>query len=352
MAEPLKTVEQGLKQENATLYKISEISRELVGVHDLDHLLRQITLAAQEITGSDSATIYLYDPKTSQLYFKVALGEKGEDVKKYLLALDENSIAGWIGLHRQSQIVNDLRAAPRHYKKIDREVGYQTASILGVPMLYRGELLGVLEALNKKEGEFDSNDENFLQLLADQAAIAIKNAQLIEDLKNFFINGIELLITALECPAPTGQGHAFRVTRLATGIARYLGIRDKDYENIYYAGLLHDIGLLKLNSNQPVDLRFHPVLGADMVSRIRLLEDIAPLIRYHHERLDGSGYPEALQGEAVPRDAQILGLAEAWDEEFGEKPCSAQELDNFLDANQGKFHSSVLDALKNIYSRG
>jgi len=348
MADEL-TGKQGLQKENATLYKLSEISRELVGAHDLTHLLHQITQAAREITDSDSATIFLYEPKANQLYFKVALGEKGEEVKKYLLAVDESSIAGWIAYHRKSQIIEDAGIDPRHYKKIDQEVGYQTKSVLGVPMIYQTELLGVLEAVNKKSGKFDRNDENFLQLLADQAAIAIKNAQLIEDLRNFFVNGIELLITALECPAPTGHGHAFRVARTATGMARILGIKGKAYENIYYASLLHDIGLLKLNTGSPVDLRYHPMLGAELVSRIRLLEEIAPIIRYHHERLDGSGFPEALRGDEIPLEAQILGLAELLEEEFADEQLAGQDFANFLDRNAGKFQSSVLNALKDTY---
>jgi len=320
----------------------------MVSAHDLDHLLTLITNAAIEIAEAESATIFVYAPKIHKLYFKVALGEKGADVKKYLLPIDDASIAGWIANHRESLIINDVSKDPRHYKKIDREVGYETRSVLGIPLLYQDELLGVIETINKKTGEFDPRDENYLKMLAGQAAIAIKNAQLIEDLRNFFVNGIELLITALESPAPTSGGHAFRVARTATAIARELGVKGKDYQDIYYAALLHDIGMLKLPFTQnPMNLRLHPLLGSELLSRIRLLEEVAPIIRYHHETFDGTGYPEGLKGDEIPLYSQILGLAENYDEEI-ETDSDYDKLENFIAEKEGKYSPKVLEAFKKI----
>ena len=338
-----------LQKSNSALLKITEITRQLVSAHDLDYILTGITNAAIEIVKAESATTFLYDAQANQLYFKVALGEKGEEVKSFRLPVDDKSIAGYIAQQRECLNIADATQDPRHYKKIDQTVGYATKSVLGAPILYQAELLGVIEAINKTEGTFDQEDENLLLTLASQAAIALKNAQLIKDLRNFFIHGIELLITALESLTPASKGQTFRVARIATALARKLGLEGKAFENIYYAALLHNIGMLKLSTeSEPMDLRLHPILGADLFKEIKILEGIVPIIRSHHERFDGSGYPEGLKGEAIPRAAQIVGLADLV-EEVNNSFADPEKFKLFLAENQNKFSPEILNALREIY---
>jgi len=332
-----------LERENSNLLKLQELTSDLVSTTDLDHLLHKITEAARLIAGSESATIFLIDKDTKELYFKVALGEKGNQVSHFRLPLNEKSIAGWVAVHQEPTMVNDTSKDERHFKRIDRDVGYETHSILAVPVIFRDEILGVLEAINKQDGEYTPDDMKYLNLLATEAAIAIKNTQLIEDLRNFFVNGIELLIDAMENQSALERGHAFRVARLATSLARLAGVTGKEYENIYYAALLHDIGRIH-PLPETDDVRKHCIIGAEILSRIHLLRDIVPYIRHQYERYDGSGYPDHFRGENIPLGARILGLAEAYQEECEGSP-DLETVRNFTESHQGEFDPHILELL-------
>lgn len=344
-----------LQKKIDTLLQISDITLELNGTLDLDHLLQKITEAVKQLVQTEAGTIFLIDEDAQEIYFKVALGEKGEELKRTRIPLDDHSVAGWTILNRKIALVEDTASDARHYKKIDDVVQYQTKSILAVPIIYGEECLGAIEAINKHDGgKFTEDDQKNITLLATQAAVALKNANLVEELKNFFVNGVELLINALETINPYHRGHIFRVARTATAIARAMNITGKDYENIYYAALLHDIGKIKLESGQlTFNENYHAGMGADMLGQIKIFQKIAPLVRHHHENFDGSGFPDGLKGEAIPLGARIIGLADAYDIAMGESPS----LEGLLEFREKKypqyeehFDPGVMHALVSIVS--
>ncbi len=126
---------------------------------------------------------------------------------------------------------------------------------------------------------------------------------------------IELLVQTLE-GTTVARDHLHNVARYAGMIARRLNIDEAGRKQIYFAALLHDIGMIRVPAGQqhdPESHRRHPLLGAELVSRITLWQDLVPLIQYHHENLDGSGYPAGLAGEAIPVGARIIAIAESFD---------------------------------------
>lgn len=291
---------------------LCEIGKELSATMDLDDLLTKIMESAKQVCDVKADSILLLDKKKNELYFRIALGEKEDEIKKIVLPVGEG-IAGWVAKSGEPLIVNDVSVDPRFSERIDELTKFKTKSILCVPIKFHNEILGVLEVLNKSnDEEFTEQDLQYLTILASQAAVAINNSQLMDELHNFFINVIEILVMGIEALEPTSKGHAVRVARLATSIARQLKFNKKDYENLYYAALIHDIGKLKIE--EPKQL--HPILGAEMLKSIKLLEDTIPLIRYHHERYDGKGYPEGIKGEHIPIGASILGIAEDFEEKI------------------------------------
>ncbi|MCG8454483.1 MAG: sigma-54-dependent Fis family transcriptional regulator [Spirochaetales bacterium] len=143
---------------------------------DVRVLLSHIMDSAERLIGSDASALLLVDAETGKLSFEVASGEKGEDVKKHVLAPGEG-IAGWVVQNNRSFLTNDAPAEPRHSTSIGTETGYRTRNLIAVPLRARNQVIGVLETINKTHGDlFNDEDLRFLEVLADQASIAIQNA--------------------------------------------------------------------------------------------------------------------------------------------------------------------------------
>lgn len=153
-------------------------------------------------------------------------------------------------------------------------------------------------------------------MLAVLGAVALRNAQLQESQRNFFVQLTDLLTMALDQHMDYHQGHSRQVANVSNRIGRKLGFSDHRLERLHFAALLHDLGMLKVPLEQHEDkraVRAHPVLGQRMLQSIHAWADLAPFVLHHHEWFDGSGYPEGLAGEAIPLEARIIGLAEAVD---------------------------------------
>lgn len=320
--------------------------QELSAIGDLDELLEKIMQVTREICAADASSILLVDNETQELYFKVVQGEKSRKVKSIRFSIHEG-IAGWVAVNRQSLVVNDVLADPRYLMRVDVESSYQTRNIACVPVIWENELLGVIEALNKKEDkDFTEEDLKFLSILASQAAVAINSTRNISDLQNFFIYMVEILVMAIESVTRAPSGFTMKVARTATRLARQMGVTGKDYENIYYASMLFNIGKLRaLEGSEEVPSSLHPLLGGETLRQIMLLEKIASIVEAHLERFDGSGVPRGLKGEEIPLGGRILGLAlafEEWRSAGKDKEASENPAKEFIAANSSAFDPAVV----------
>ncbi|HEX9923968.1 MAG TPA: GAF domain-containing sensor histidine kinase [Anaerolineae bacterium] len=162
----------------ARLEMMLEISRALNSTLDLDVLLQSITEVATELTDTEAASILLLDRKTGELYFEATSGEKRAVIERIVVPL-EGSIAGWIARNGEPLVIDDIQRDGRHYGEIDKILEFKTRSILGVPLKFKQEIIGVVEVLNKRhDASFSGDDVYILNTLASQAAIAIENARL------------------------------------------------------------------------------------------------------------------------------------------------------------------------------
>lgn len=151
---------------------------------DLRAVLQRIVESATRLTEGEASSLLLVNPENNKLYFEIALGSKGAQVQQFSLEMGEG-IAGWVALHNQSLMVNDTDDDPRHMRDIAKKVGYPTNSILAVPMRIKDRCIGVLEILNKRDGRnFDEDDLQWLEIFANQAAIAIQNARTFQQVRN------------------------------------------------------------------------------------------------------------------------------------------------------------------------
>jgi signal transduction histidine kinase len=156
-----------------------DVSQNLASTLELGPLLDNIMEVSVELVNGEEASILLYDQHSRRLYFEAATNsDKSPELQN--LFVPEESIAGWVALNRMPQIVNNVSQDERHFDKIEEEVHFITRSLVAVPMVAKGKLIGVLEVLNKKEGPFGPDDQEILLALASQAAIAIENSRLFQ----------------------------------------------------------------------------------------------------------------------------------------------------------------------------
>jgi signal transduction histidine kinase len=158
--------------------RLIDISRDLASTLDLDALLSRIIWAAKDLANAGAASILLYDDAARQLYFQAATN-LDEPTRRGLVVPLEGSIAGWIVLNKQPVRSANAHTDPRHYN-IEQATSLPTESLLGVPMIAKNKIIGVLEAINKASGDFTEDDEEMLLVLGAQAAVAIENARLFQ----------------------------------------------------------------------------------------------------------------------------------------------------------------------------
>ena len=178
--------------------RLIEIARDLASTLDLDMLLERIVHAAAEVIGSEAASILLYDNLTRQLYFQVATNLDEPTMRGLVVPL-EGSIAGWVVLNRKSVRLTNVQEDPRFFGHVDRMTGRPTQSLIGVPLITKNKVVGVLEALNKEHGKFTEGDESMLAVLGAQAAVAIENARLFQqsDLISEFVHELRTPLASL-----------------------------------------------------------------------------------------------------------------------------------------------------------
>jgi signal transduction histidine kinase len=178
--------------------RLVDIARDLASTLDLDILLSRIVHAAAEISGAEAASILLYDDTSRQLYFQVSTN-LDESTRRGLIVPLEGSIAGWIVTNRKPVRISNAHDDPRFFGDVEESTGFSTQSILGIPLVTKNKIVGVLEALNKHKGKFTDTDESMLLVLGAQAAVAIENARLFQqsDLISEFVHELRTPLSSL-----------------------------------------------------------------------------------------------------------------------------------------------------------
>jgi len=210
----------------------------------------------------------------------------------------------------------------------------KSKSQLMVPLMVKGEAIGMFSIKNLDEKVFAKNDLHLFSILANQAAIALENAWVYADTQKLYASTIEALATEIEVRNPYTRGHSERVSKYAVIVGKKLGLPQKELLLIHYAGILHDLGKIGiedaivnkntfLTDEEYAFMKEHPVKSTHVVEPIEFLRVIAPVIRHHHERFDGFGYPDGLKGEEIPFYARILAVVDSFDAMTSDRPYRA-----------------------------
>jgi putative nucleotidyltransferase with HDIG domain len=267
-------------------------------------------------------TFLLEDKSTGYLVPIYSKGVNPELVEKMRFKKGE-SISGWVALNNEMLVKNNLEKDPWFMKQNKGE--YFVNSLVSIPLSTKERVIGVLNLSNKKNGEqFGNDDLQFLKGLTTEASIALQNASLYEQIQDSYLRTITALAFALDARDSYTRQHSENVTKYAVAIAQELNLRPGQTEQIRRAGLLHDIGkigirdgvLLKpgsLSEEEYNDIKQHPLKGEMIVSALPFLKEEAKMIKHHHERFDGKGYPDGISGLAIEKGARILAVADSLD---------------------------------------
>ncbi len=292
---------------------------------------QQAIEAVTSLLDAEVGSLLLVDHKTRELFFEVALGEKEEQVKQMRLRMGEG-IAGWVAANDQPALINDVQNDPRYFRRAQTITDFITKNMICVPIRSKGRVIGVLEAINKKGGDaFTGEDLENCWTLSHQVAIALENADLYAELKETFVNTAEALAAAVEKRDPYTGGHIKRVVEYSLAIARHMQVPLTDMEDLRLAAVLHDIGkigikdsvLLKqarLDHEEIAHMREHPLVGEDILVHIEQMRNVRRIMRAHHEKWNGTGYPDGLKGEQIPIHARIISIADTFDAITTDRP--------------------------------
>ncbi|MFH1985809.1 MAG: HD domain-containing phosphohydrolase [Pseudomonadota bacterium] len=232
---------------------------------------------------------------------------------------------------RQIVHIADARTDER-IPDLERLGKRRVASIFGVPFDIAAPYAGVLAVYFGSQRQLVHTEVDFLVALGEQGAIALQKAlSYDEHMLQAFRETVETLVLAIEAKDTTTHGHSMKVAEYARQTALEMGLPALAAEQVHQAGLLHDIGKIgiagrtlnrlgRLNTKEHEIIKLHPVIGERIVRRLSFMADIAPLILYHHERYDGSGYPEGLSGDRIPQAARILAACDAFDTMISGRP--------------------------------
>lgn len=302
---------------------IEDYSRKLVtllatskNVHEIVHsdmLFDTITGISLEITGSDAGSVLLLEGEN--LISKIT---KGPDAKKLagFSFPSSKGIAGWVSENGKAARIDDAGSDSRFYPASDAIANSDTRSLLCVPLRLNTRTIGVVELVNKRNGPFTSEDEEFISYFADQGAISIERAKFFEDENNYKIHLTNILIDAMENMPSEKKGHSKRIAKYTNLIARASNVSESEMKRLYNASLLHDIGFLRMRRTDALSLeeyQNHSRIGYEMLQPINFYRDIALIILHHHERYDGKGYPAGLKGGEIPVESRMIYIAEAFD---------------------------------------
>ena len=215
-----------------------------------------------------------------------------------------------------------------------------------------------------KVGPFTHENLTLLNTISTQAATAIENANLYNDLLTVYLNTIQSLAAAIDAKDSYTHGHSKRVAQYALIIAKELGLVDDELETLKHTALLHDIGkigiseaiLLKPGSLTEEEFRCiksHPVVGAHILQSIEFLKEVRQQLRYHHERFDGRGYPEGLSAEEIPLGSRIISVADTFDAITSTRPYRKGMLPEFaieeIKKNSGsQFDPRIVEAFLKV----
>ncbi len=370
--------------ENARLYKqtreqlrqitaLRNVDNAIIGAFDLRPILNILLEEVTTQLNVDAAGVLLYNPHMQTLDCADRRGFHTAALKYTSLRLGEG-YAGKAATERRMIHVKNIFENKKDLENSPLFADENFNTYFGVPLIAKGELKGVLEIFHRAEITPSSEWMDFLETFAGQAAIAIDNATLFDNLQR---SNTELLqaydatlegwVKALDMRDRETEHHTQRVTNITLKLAREIGINDQNLIHIRRGALLHDIGKMgipddiltkqgPLTDDEMKIMRQHPHYARHFISQIDYLRPALDIPFYHHEKWDGTGYPQGLKGKEIPLAARIFAIADVWDALTSNRPYreawSEEDTLKYIKDQSGKhFDPKIVEAFLTMISK-
>jgi HD-GYP domain-containing protein (c-di-GMP phosphodiesterase class II) len=339
-------------------HSLVEVSRAINSSLDLHQTLESITRLSVELTNGDASAIRLVKADSDALYYANTTGLSEKYLNKGPLNI-QNSTLMQRALTGAEVVMLDVREAtelPYREEMLAEGIIW----VLSLPLRVDGNVIGLLNLYHKHYVGFTNRDRRVGRAFAEQAATAIQNARLYDSIRANYLDTVRALTRAIEAKDPTTLGHSERIVETALRMACGLKLPFADREMLEFGAILHDIGKIgldeqtlaktgRLTVDERVLMEMHPLIGKSIIDPIEFLRPCIPIVLSHHERWDGSGYPEGLVGTQIPLMARIVAVADALDHEMYRNspfPLSEVEaLETLRNKYPGRFDPTMLDVL-------
>ncbi len=331
LAMSFNTMASRLARQFNALTTMDEIDRAILSSLETEKIVEIVLTRMRDLLPYDCVSISLFDssaPHTARTYIGAANRENEKQVETTTLTPEQ---------------VQDLCNNPETFKiTVDRNLPHYLAplaergmkSFLLLPIFLKESLSGIISLGHRVPPEHNQEDVLQARQVADQVAVALSNARLLEELDQLNWGTLTALARAIDAKSPWTAGHSERVTKLAVEIGRALGLPPKELEILHRGGLLHDIGKIgtpatildkagKLDEDEFRLMREHVRMGARILEPIPGFAEVIPIVLQHHEWFDGSGYPDGLVGEAISLHARIFAVADCYDALASDRPYRA-----------------------------
>ena len=348
---------------------LTEFGKQIAHHSSLDTLLSLIAQQIQKIIGVKRCFIFIKDDSRNEFWSKIASG-KGLKYSEIHLPLHGNNIACAVATSGHTINLADAYSDERFSQELDIITGFKTTSLLAVPLKNKeGKVIGVFQLNNKEDNTpFNSRDEGLLKLLATLAGGNIEIAALYEEVKLANLETIYRLAVAAEYrDQHDTKTHLSHISAVCELLAKELGFSRIEVENIKNASLLHDIGkvaipdhiLLKPGKLTPQEyeiMKEHTKYSEKILkgAKSKILETAYKMSVAHHEKWDGSGYPNGLKGEEIPLEARILSVADVFDalcmNRIYKKAWPLEKAYDYIVSKAGKdFDEKVVEVFKKVF---
>jgi HD-GYP domain-containing protein (c-di-GMP phosphodiesterase class II) len=308
------------------------ISRHLHQTLDIDELIPRIFMEVNKAINAEAQSIWLIDEKEGVIKCRFANGPSADRLMGFKVNLNAPSIVGTSVLKQESIIIKDAQNDPRRATSVDETIGFITRSLMTVPLVLEDKSIGAIQAVNKRDGQlFNQDDLDLFRSIADSAALAVNNAQLVADLQNSYDLTLDALSSALDLRDRETEGHSRRVVEYTARLAEQIGLDKETIRNIRRGALIHDIGKIgvpdavlhkpgQLNGDERKVIELHPQAGYNMLMDIPYLQEEIEIVLCHQEKWDGTGYPRGLKGEEIALGARLFMIADTFDALLSDRP--------------------------------
>jgi HD-GYP domain-containing protein (c-di-GMP phosphodiesterase class II) len=351
---------------------LRKIDATITSSKDLSDALQTTLRQVKEGLSADVASVFLFNEDEQVLSYQQSYGYRTEGHPDTKVQLGQGYV-GTVADTRQPLFVPEVEWTEDGYQypySLEKE---GVISYYGLPLISKGKLQGVLQILQRSKLEPTPEWIEFAEALAAQTAIAVDNLTLFEgldqankELREAYDATIEGWAHALEIRDKETEGHSRRVVKYTIDVAKVFGMTKEEMVHVWRGVLLHDIGKMGVPDNilhkpGPLDeeewavMRQHPVFAFEMLQSIDYLKPALTIPHYHHERWDGSGYPEGLKGEDIPLEARIFAVVDAYDALISDRPYRnawpEEKVQKYLQEQAGKeFDPEVVRVLLEILS--